>query len=71
MTSDKKFVVLRGLEHGNVFWSSNKPDNDPRFLANGEEAYEVLLFTNDEEEAKSKWKEKSGFGFLVDLFNAK
>ena len=51
MDKKKKYVVLKGIKHGNVFWSTNTDDNT--HSKDGELWYEELMFTDSEEEAIS------------------
>lgn len=41
MTTDKKFVILRGIEKGNRFFTTNVPGIDPTKLKDGTVAYTV------------------------------
>lgn len=51
MTANKdKYVLLRGREHQNVFWTNNKPDADY-----DEEGYDVLFTGNTSEEMITQW----------------
>ena len=45
-----KYVVLRGIKHGNVFWTTND-ERDPTLLADGTVAYEVLGYADTEADA--------------------
>ena len=70
--SDKnsKFAIFRGIEHGNVFWSTNNPSADQTKLTDGRVAYEVLDYADTQEEAITKWKEhynNPSFGELMRL----
>lgn len=51
----KRFVVLRGREECNVFWSTMRPgdtEESVRYLNDGTLAYDVLLVTEDEAKIK-------------------
>jgi hypothetical protein len=45
----KKYVCLEGIQHGNKFYTSNKPRAE--YLANGKLAYKVLGYADTEEGA--------------------
>lgn len=51
--SNKKFVVLRGIKHSNVFFSTNTPGNDPTKSDRGETWYEILGYADTCEEAQT------------------
>lgn len=51
ITSEKPYVVLRGREFHNVFYSSNTLGEDPRFSVEGELWYDVIGFCDTHEEA--------------------
>lgn len=48
-----KFVLLRGLEEGNEFFSTNT-DSDPTKSYDGEIIYEVIGYADSVEEAQTK-----------------
>jgi hypothetical protein len=48
------FVLLRGLEHGNRFYTTNGGEHDPRYLANGKLAYEIIGYAETSKEAEGK-----------------
>lgn len=57
--SDKnsKFVVLEGLEHGNVFYTHNdpnKPESEKVKSGNGDVWYKIVGYADTSEEALSK-----------------
>lgn len=52
MESNKKFVVLEGLKHGNRFYSTNTPGEDPTKSAKGETWYKVIGYADTVEEAE-------------------
>ena len=55
MKSDKqKFVLLEGIEHGNRFFSLNRPGEDPTKNAIGEVVYYILGYAPTVEEAQYK-----------------
>lgn len=49
----KEWVVLRGIQHDNVFITTNTPGNDPTKSEKGETWYEVLGYTDTIEEAQT------------------
>ena len=49
MKNSKKYVVLKGIEHGNMFWTTNIENNTHSF--EGELWYKEILFTDSEDEA--------------------
>ena len=49
------FVVLRGLERDNVFWSTYDPDQDMTKLSDGTVAYEIVGICETEAEAMCIW----------------
>jgi hypothetical protein len=53
--NDKPYVVLRGIEHGNVFWTTTIKDDDPTLLADGTVAYEVIKYCDTDKEAMAIW----------------
>lgn len=53
MNNTKKFVVLEGIEHGNRFYSTNVPGEDPTKSAKGETWYHVLGYADTAEEAQA------------------
>lgn len=58
----ERFVVLRGIEEGNVFWSTMGPretEEEVKYLADGSLAYEVLLVSESEESARRCWAERA------------
>lgn len=57
---NSKFVVLMGLEQGNVFWSTNTKGDDVTKLADGTLVYKVIKYTDSEEEAKEVWNNHYG-----------
>lgn len=52
MDTNKPFVVLRGLERGNMFYSTNTPGEDNTLTADGKVSYEVLGYADDGDEAR-------------------
>lgn len=66
----ERFIVLRGIEEGNVFWStmrSGETEEQARYLNDGTLAYDVLLVTEDEQEARKRWAQESPRGWLTHL----
>jgi hypothetical protein len=66
----ERFIVLRGIEEGNVFWStmrSGETEEQARYLNDGTLAYDVLLVTEDEQEARKRWAQESPWGWLTHL----
>lgn len=66
----KRFVVLRGIAEGNVFWSTMGPEeteDSVRRLNDGSLAYDVILITESEKEAQATWARHSPWGFLASL----
>ena len=59
-----KFVVLRSIETGDVFWST-AGDRNPERMADGRIAYEVIAYTDDDAEAQRIWAKHSPFGGLA------
>ena len=53
MNSNKKYVVLEGIEHGNRFYTTNVPGEDPTKSAKGENWYKVLGYADTSEEAQA------------------
>lgn len=51
-TSDKKYVVLRGIAELNEFYSLNVPGVDQTKLADGTVAYDVIAFVDTTSEAE-------------------
>jgi hypothetical protein len=49
--SDKKFVILRGIKDGNVFFSTHRGE-DPTKSDKGETWYEILGYADTVEEAQ-------------------
>lgn len=54
------FVVLQGINQGNVFWTTNTPGVDPRFThsdatSEGVLSYNIVAYTLTEDEAKAIW----------------
>lgn len=49
-----KYVILRGLEHGNRFFTTNDPAQDQTKLADGTVAYEVIGYADTIREAQTK-----------------
>jgi hypothetical protein len=45
----KKFVILQGIEHNNIFWTINTENNC--FSQSGKLWYKELSFSDTEEEA--------------------
>lgn len=66
----KPLVVLRGIEHGNVFYSmSHLKGEDPTKLMTGEVAYEVLAYCDTDEEAQKILRQADpGTASLCDIF---
>lgn len=66
--TSRPFVVLRDrriASPNNVFWSSlrdGETAEEARYLADGTLAYDVLLVTLDEAEARSCWAKNSPWG---------
>ena len=56
-TEGKPFVVLRGLEYGNVFWTMTRQGEDVTKTADGTVAYEVVKYCDTAPEAVACWKE--------------
>lgn len=57
---DSKYIILKGIEQGNVFWSTNTPnesEKDRTKLADGTIAYEILGYADTEQEAIAAWKD--------------
>jgi hypothetical protein len=57
--SDKnsKFIVLEGLEHGNVFYTNNdpnKPESEKVKSAHGDVWYKIVGYADTSKEALSK-----------------
>lgn len=52
MSSQAKYIILRGIDAGNRFFTTNTPGRDQTRLASGEVAYEVLGFANSIREAQ-------------------
>ena len=50
----KKFVILEGIKEGNRFFSTNDPEQDNRFLADGTLAYRIMGYADTVEEAQLK-----------------
>jgi hypothetical protein len=48
----KPYVVLKGIERGNVFYSSNTPGKDPTKSATGKTWFEVLGYADTGDEAR-------------------
>lgn len=66
----ERFIVLRGIEVGNVFWSTMRPgetEEQARYLNDGTLAYDVLLVTENEMEARQCWARESPWGRLANL----
>lgn len=55
--ANAKFVVLRGLNQNNIFWTTNRPGHDARFTNDGQISYEIIAYTMTEEEAQTIWRE--------------
>jgi len=56
-----KYVVLRGIRDKNVFYTTNTPGQDPRFLsleAGGHLAYDILAYTMTQSEAETIWSQE-------------
>jgi hypothetical protein len=63
-----RYVVLRGIEQGNVFWSTmgaEETEETVRYLNDGTLAYDVILITESEAEAQSAWANHAPWGFLA------
>jgi len=52
--TEHKFVILQGIEHGNVFYSTNS--EHPELSAKGEVWYKILDYADTDEEAQEKLK---------------
>ena len=63
----KQFVVLKAIESGDVFWSTNN-DRNPERMADGSIAYKVVDYADTEEEAISIWKREQSKSPLAALF---
>lgn len=50
----EKFVILKGIECGNIFFSSNTPGADNTKSASGETWYNVLGYADTVDEAQRK-----------------
>lgn len=50
--SDKPFVVLEGVEHGNRFFTSNRRGEDPTKSATGETWYRVIGYASSVTDAQ-------------------
>lgn len=48
---NKKLVVLMGIEHGNMFYTSNR-STDPTKLVDGTTAYQILGYADTGDEAR-------------------
>ncbi len=64
--ADDKFVVLKGIKAGNLFWTSYKYGEDPTLTSDGNVRYEVLSYTKDSEDAIEIWRKEfcNGFYFI-------
>lgn len=54
MTEKPKYVLLEGIELGNLFFSDFVEGEDPTLLANGEVGYTILGYANSIPEAQMK-----------------
>jgi hypothetical protein len=65
---DDKFVVLREIKVGNIFWTSYKYGEDPTRTSDGNVSYEVISYTKTPQEAIGIWHEEFyneyGFNFM-------
>lgn len=61
-----KFVVLKGINQNNFFYTTNKRGQDPRLMDSGEIAYDILAYTMTETEAQAIWRENIPKFLLVD-----
>lgn len=50
-----QYVVLKSLDTGDVFWTSNPTGRNPERMGDGSIGYEVLAYTETPEEAKEIW----------------
>ena len=50
--SDKPFVVLEGVEHGNRFFTTNRRGEDPTKSATGETWYRVIGYASSVNDAQ-------------------
>ncbi len=53
--TNAEFVVLEGLRHRNVFWTTHKQNTDPTRTADGTVAYRILGYTLTQQEAVAIW----------------
>lgn len=63
-----RFVVLRGLKEGNVFWSGmNEDDTEEtvRYLNDGTLAYEVIGIFDNADDAQQEWAKHSPWGAFI------
>jgi hypothetical protein len=54
MSKPPKFILLRGIERGNIFFSANNPNRDQTKLIDGTVAYEIIGYANSTKEAQTK-----------------
>jgi hypothetical protein len=52
MDNLKPLVALRGLERGNMFYTTNSPGEDITLTADGKVSYEVLGYADTDDEAR-------------------
>jgi hypothetical protein len=60
-----KYVALRGIEKGNMFYSMHLPASDETRLADGTLAYEILGYANTDEDARKLCGWTGGFADTV------
>jgi hypothetical protein len=64
---NSKYVLLKGIKEGNVFWSTNSDPATVTQLADGTVVYEVLKFSDSQEEIVDAWRAYHGEPTLKDL----
>lgn len=64
----KKYVCLRGIKEGNVFWTESSGDvEEDKRLIDGSIAYEIIKYSDSEDEIKQSWKENTKILTLADF----
>lgn len=62
MTETDKFVLLRGIEHNNVFWTPNSNIDESKF--------EILYYGNTSEEMVAEWEKYNRYALMDTCFES-